>query len=137
MSTLYEQPSPGVSNKQQLKTESNDNFLATLAEDNANSLPPVCDETITQSSIDISVHTIRNVDDCAESASDSNSLHAIAEDIPNGMLNEIFQNIFVDDLFANLCCCFNVRTLLLLYIFSGNSQDTKVSDSCLDSDMVC
>lgn len=100
MSTLYEQPSPGVSNIQQLNTESNDNFLATLAEDNANSLPSVCDETITHSSIDVCAQTNRGVDAIEESASDSSSLQAISEDIPNG--NFIRRTLQVDNKFVVL-----------------------------------
>lgn len=84
MSTPYEQPSPGVSNIQQINTESNDNFFATLAEDNANSLPSVCDDTITQNSND--AHSNHNTNYIEESTSDSSSLQAISEDIPNGKL---------------------------------------------------
>lgn len=106
MNTLYEQSSPGVPNIQQLNTESNDNFLATLAEDNANSLPSVCDEKIAHSSIDVRVRTNRDVDAIEESASDSSSLQAISDDIPNG--NMPIRGRIADRMQANIYCAYTV-----------------------------
>lgn len=91
---MYDQSSPGVSSEQQ----SNDNLLATLAEDNANSLPSMCDEIALQSSSDgdARVNTTTTIKTEAtnpnETNSNSSSLPAISEDLPNGKWNFIQLN---------------------------------------------
>lgn len=109
LNALHDQSSTGIAtdiNVQPTSTESIDNFLANLAEDNANSFPSVSDENTIQSSVDdknCANNTATGANDATTDNSDSSSLPAISEDLPNGN--------------------------------DGCSQDTKVEDG-LDAEMV-
>lgn len=101
LNALYDQSSAGAAleaDVQPTSTDSIDNLLATLAEDNANSLPPVSDEGAAMSTkndvnVDTSSHTniaansfrAENVHDVN---SESSSCAAIAETIQNGSSQE-------------------------------------------------
>lgn len=97
LNALYDQSSTGATieaDVQPISTDSIDNLLAILAEDNANSLPPVSNESSTMplennDTIDTSSHTDDAVDSLyAENVHDvnskSSSCPAIAEAIQNG-----------------------------------------------------
>lgn len=95
--TLYDQSSTGTAQEadgQPTATESIDNLLATLAEDNANSLPPVSDDNSVEASMNndnaiTGDHTQElSTGSCTENIydvyTDSISCPAIAETIQNG-----------------------------------------------------
>lgn len=91
MNTLHDQSSAGVAmdiNAQPTSTESIDNFLANLVEDNANSFPSVSDENTIQSSLDDKNSANNTATDGNKVANDNNSssneIPAISEDLPNG-----------------------------------------------------
>lgn len=100
LNALYDQSSSGAvleADIQPASTDSIDNLLATLAEDNANSLPPVSDEssptTTHVDDINASSHTNEAVNSShAENVhdvnSESSSCPAIAEAIQNGSSQE-------------------------------------------------
>lgn len=98
LNAFYDQSSTGATleaDVQPTSTDSIDNLLATLAEDNANSLPPVSDECSTMSTNKngASRHTNEAVNSShAENVhdvnSESSSCPAIAESIQNGSSQE-------------------------------------------------
>lgn len=88
LNALYEQSSAGAATDPDIPppTDSMDNLLAHLAEDNANSLPSVGDESASQNNNDDRRN--RQRDDITEVTSDTSSQPAIAEDVPNGCSEE-------------------------------------------------
>lgn len=97
LNALYDQSSTGAAieaDVHPISTDSIDNLLAILAEDNANSLPPVSDESSTISTKNNdTIHVSSHTDDAVDSAhaenvhdvnSKSSSCPAIAEAIQNG-----------------------------------------------------
>lgn len=93
LTALYDQSSAGgLADAPTNTTDSIDNLLANLAEDNANSLPSVGDEFtlqhITDERKDETAADVRNEthgnNDLVDAASDNSSQPAIAEELPNG-----------------------------------------------------
>lgn len=99
LNALYDQSSTGAgleADVQPTSTDSIDNLLATLAEDNANSLPPVSDESSTRSNDNMNVSGDTNeavvnsphAENVHDVNSESSSCLAIAEAIQNGSSEE-------------------------------------------------
>lgn len=92
LNALYEQTSTGAvaGSESPPITDSMDNLLANLAEDNANSLPSVSDESVTQNNYEDGrqVNNRTEGEDIGDAVSDASSQPAIAEDIPNGCSEE-------------------------------------------------
>lgn len=88
LNALYDQSSTGIATDTDVApttTDSIDNFLANLAEDNANSLPSVSDEnTVQHLNVIEERNDINYEKEIAQNSSDSSSLAAVAEDLPNG-----------------------------------------------------
>lgn len=87
LNALYDQASGGdgvvvLETEQTTTTDSIDNLLANLAEDNANSLPSVDEQSSNQALLTVASAQSQ------EANSESNSSPAIAEDIPNGCSQE-------------------------------------------------
>lgn len=84
LNALYDQSSSGIpldGSNEPNTVDSIDNLLANLAEDNANSLPSDNEEFHRQN---IQIDSIGQQQSPAEENSETSSLQAIAEDVPNG-----------------------------------------------------
>lgn len=100
LTALYDQSSSGAvleADIQPTSTDSIDNLLATLAEDNANSLPPVSDDSSTTTNKVDDINASSHMNEAVNSShaenvhdvnSESSSCPAIAEAIQNGSSQE-------------------------------------------------
>lgn len=79
LNALYDQSGIPLETEQTTTTDSIDNLLANLAEDNANSLPSVDDQSNTQTELTAGQTEVN---------SETSSSPAIAEEIPNGCSQE-------------------------------------------------